>query len=219
MFYNILYYSLMLLNFLVQTFTSAKCAIHNVVNKTLENKVIYYALYSKHDQYYVCLYDYRSFWDRLWFSLQRILVKLRLDEDVLFSYNNVAENVENLTPHMIDVAIIAYLDDGKMKTKMFINQEGKEGSIQNIKPDKYNYVYVIAEDENEECMVDLTACFNAFKDVIAENHLLTCIDFINIFIKFHKACFNKDAFKHIKLMRDDTFTEVLFKDNDIIEHL
>jgi hypothetical protein len=189
------------------------------VNKALDKKVIYYALYSKHDQYYVCLYDYRSFWDRLWFSFQRVLVTLRLDDDVLFSYEDVADNVENLMPHMIDVAIIAYLENGMMKTKMFINHKDETRIIQNTQPDKYNYVYVIAEDENEECMVDLTACFNTFKDVVADNHLLTCMDFINIFIKFHKASFNKDAFKHIKLMCDDTFTEVLFKDNDIIEHL
>ncbi len=217
MFFKILSCSLILLNFLHQTVTNVKCVAYKAVNKVLNRKVIYYALYSKHDQYYVCLYDYRSFWDRLWFMFQMMFVKLRLDEDVLFSYDDVADNVQNLMPHMIDVAVIVYLEDGMMKTKMFINQEGKKNQI--CTPDKYDYVYVIAEDENDECMLDLTACFNTFKEVIAENLLLTCMDFINIFTKFHKELFNKDAFKQLKVMCDDTFTEVLFKDNDIIQHL
>lgn len=206
---------LVFLNFLCQTIDAFKQTIDKTVNGCLEKKVVYYALYSSHDHHYACLYDCRSLWERLWIVFQQVLIWLKLDEDTLFSYNDVDENFEGMSSYLIDVAIIVYIENGVMKEKMFI-QQGKKKET-SPKPN-YTYVYCVAED-NHQNTEDLTLQFNTFKKSVSENASLRCKDFVKLFVAYKKSKFNVDDMKCVKAMYDDTFTEVLFKDIDVIEHL
>lgn len=207
-------FCLVFLNFFVQTIEQANKSINLLVNQYLDKKVIYYALYSKHDQFLACLYDRRSFVDRLWLTMQQLMIWLRLDTDTLFTYADIDENFNSLSHYSINAAIISYIDNGTIKEKMFLQRECPTHCTDI--PD-FNYIYCIAEDDNGHC-VDITTCFNKFKNEVLQNKDLQCKDFVKIFIDYAKFSFKIQELKSLKVMTDDTLTEVLFKGNDVIKH-
>ena len=213
--HRLLAFILLFLNFLHQASNTIKQHTDFLLNKCLDKKVMYYALYSRHDNYYACLYDCRSIWEKLWVALQQVLIKLRLDDNYLFSYDDINSNFECLTSFLINAALIVYVEDGQLKHKLFLHKE-KEDDKHSSR--KFNYIYCIAEDVDGNFQ-DLTESFNMFVKEIHQNKTLTCKDFVTIFTQFGKHSFNVNKLYHVKMMPDDTFTEVLFKGNDIIEHL
>lgn len=215
---SLLSFCLVFLNFFLQTFEQAYNNIDLMINRCLDKKVIYYALYSKQDNFLACLYDCRNFSDRLWLALQQLMVWLKLDTDTLFTYVDVDKNFEHLSDYSINAAIISYIDNGIIKEKLLLQRvENIDNSLHTSKQFDFNYIYCIAEDENGYC-VDMTAYFNKFKHEVLQNKHLVCKDFVKIFADYAKHPFHIQRLKVLKVMMDDTFTEVLFKDNDIIVH-
>jgi hypothetical protein len=213
---RILSFCLVFLNFLHQTVTSTRNSLEKMVNNCLHKKVVYYALYSKHDNHYACLYDCRSFWDRLWLVFQRLLISLKLDEDTVFSYDDVDDNFECMSSHFIDVAIIVYIEDGVLKEKMFMQNTTKKSIVPTN--NNFKYIYCVVEDDQERTL-DLTSSFNVFKQNINQNKILLCKDFVKLFVCYKNYTFNVDRMICLKMMPDDTFDEVVFKDNDVIHHV
>lgn len=213
---NILSFFLVFLNFLHHTITDTRKAVEKMVNNCLHRKVVYYALYSKYDNHYACLYDCRSFWDRLWIVFQRLLISLRLDEDTLFSFDDIDKNFECMSSHFIDAAIIVYIEDGVMKEKMFVQEATKKVIVPTHNNCKY--IYCVVEDDQEQTL-DLTSSFNVFKQNIDENKILQCKDFVKMFVCYKNLFFNTENMQCLKIMQDDTFHEEVFKGNDVIHHV
>lgn len=216
MYPNLVYFCLLFLNFLHQIIDKTYLALNDTVNRCLENKVVYYALYSARDSHYACLYDCRTLWDRIWLVVQQILIWLKLEHNKLFSYADVDDNFETMSTFSIDVAIIVFIENGKMKEKMFIQNTAKKEQVQ--PPRHFKYIFGVAED-NQQNTLDLTTHFNTFQNNVYENKQLLCKDFVKLFAGYGKHRFDVNDLKCVRLMPDDTFTEVVFKDNDVIDHV
>jgi len=192
--------------------------LETTLNKQLEGRVLYYAMYSKSDKevFYTCLYNYTSLWARLKLVVCSVIYTNYLSNKSVFTYDEVYNNVENLTSFMIDAVIITYIKDSHTVNRILSYKDEvvptKECLSETVK--KVNFVYAIMSTEGKE--YDFTNEFNTLVcDIIGSP--LSLGDFLSIFnIRFKQGSIsnNEIADATLKIMTECDFTELLLKTND-----
>jgi hypothetical protein len=204
---------LALINFCDNTYQKVKVNANNFVNKNLDGYVIYYALYSTEDKHCAVLYDYRGFWQRVYLILYmfklRVLCNLELVyTGRIFKYENVIENVDNLSSFFVDCAIVSYVQNQSIHNELLTSEN------LSLTSDTPKFVFAVVNDGFED--YDFTEIFNQYRKCILTCTKMTCLDII---IVLCKVCQNDriDLSNFtLKCMLDNTFDEIVFKDNDII---
>lgn len=194
-------------------------AVERQINNKLEGRVLYYAMYTRSDKdlYYTCLYDFTSLWDRIKLAFCcSIRNKQFLNNNSIFFYDDVYNNVESLTSFMIDAVVVTYVHDNKLvnhilsyKDNVVPNKNLRAKTMQNV------FIYAVVADE-KGTQYDFTKEFNSHVcDIIGSP--LYIGDFVCIFNARYKgnAINNADIqLLTLKSMTDNNFDETVFKMND-----
>jgi hypothetical protein len=212
----VFYFFLWLLNFCDTAYSNSKRFIEGVVNKQLEGRVLYYAMYSKEDpiiggNYYTRLYDYTSLWNKLKLIILNFIYFNYYDNNSVFLYTDVYSNIENLTSFMIDAVVVSYIKDGVQQNVVLSCKDGSEDAKNEHATPGFIYAIVVDSEEKEH---DMTKVFNMHKCCII-NSPLKIYDFIYIFNQRYignKLVDVKSAY--LKTMLDNDFDELLLKGND-----
>jgi len=207
---------LALINFCDNTYQKIKVNTNNFVNKNLDGYVIYYALYSTEDKNCAVLYDYRGFWQRVYLMLYKLLLQIFYDLDLvytgrLFKYENVIENIDNLSSFFVDCAIVSYVQHQQIHHELLTNEDMSPSTSSSETP---KFVFAVFNDGTEDH--DFTHTFNLYRKGIIACKKMTCLD---IMIVLCKVCQNDSVDLSdftLKCMMDNTFNEIVFKDNDTI---
>lgn len=203
-------------NFCDNTYQTVKINVNRIINKSLDGYVIYYALYSSEDRHCAVLYDYRSFWQRLYLVFCKTVWIYVLKEDYLssgrvFKYENVIENVDNLSSFFVDCAVVAYVQNQQVHHELLTN-ESNTSVLTTTTLSKF--VFAILNDGTRD--YDLTKWFNLYRVGILGTKQLTCIDIIHVICKVGAIDISDLSDFSLKCMSDNTFDEIVFKENDTI---
>lgn len=209
-----------IINFYECTKVRLNTLTNNVVNSRLEGRVLYYAMFTKHDTElcYTCLYDHISLWARMQLLLRRLCSwnpDFYNDMNV-FMYEDVYNNVDNLTSFMIDAVIVTFVDNNQLVTRVLSYKDDVVPTTDCINnPSKVGFIYaILTSEEGDE--YDFTKEFNHHVcDVI--NSPLSIGDFVSIFNeRYRKAPIKNISVTDatLKLMVDNDFIEQILKMND-----
>lgn len=209
-----IYYFLLIVNFCETTYNNIVTILSKSINKQLEGRVLYYGMYSKgeNDLYYTQLYDYTSLIQRLKLIFLSIVYRNYFERISVFTYNEVQQNLENLTSFMIHAVIVSHIKNGMLITEILSYKEAS--SLQNENKQKVKFVYaIVITKQNTE--YDFTKELNIHINDV-RNSPLDVEDFVYIINnKYSKNVFdNKDV--KLKVMMDNDFNEVVFNSNDKI---
>lgn len=201
-------------NFCDDIYQNIKVNVNRLVNQSLNGYVIYYALYSKEDRHCAVLYDYRSFWQRLYLVFVKMMWFHVFKEDLahsgrVFKYESVIENVDNLSSFFVDCAVIAYVQNQQVHHELLIS----EASTSNI-PMIPSFVFAVFNDGTKD--YDFTKWFNLYRVGILGTTRLTCLDIILVIGKVSGIYISDLSDFTLKCMTDNTFDEIVFKENDTI---
>lgn len=216
----IIYYFICIINFCENAYYNIHKTITSTVNRQLEGRVLYYAMYTKGTQenYYTQLYNVTSLFDRLKLIILSYIYHNYYEKNSVFSYTEVYTNIENLTSFMIDAVIVSYVKNGSLETKIL---SYKEEDFKNNSNDTANsvsprFVFAIVVDKDGEEITDFSRELNQHIDDV-KNSPLTVSDFIYILkSKYQKTLDDENNFK-LKVMMDNDFNEVLYNSTDKLE--
>lgn len=215
-----LYFVTCIINFYETTKQRIHITINNTVNSRLEGRVLYYAMYSKHDVelFYTCLYDHTSIWSRVQLIVRNALsYNPNYYNDLnVFKYEDVYNNVDNLTSFMIDAVIVTYVDKEQLVTRILSYKDDVVPTIECIdNPHKIGFIYAILTNSSKD-EYDFTSQFNTHVCDIVNSPL--CIgDFLSIFNeRYKKTIIPNIAITDatLKIMTDNDFVEQILKMND-----
>jgi hypothetical protein len=211
---NLFSFILALVNFCDITYQLVKVNANKTVNKALDGYVIYYALYSKGDKYCAILYDYRSFWQRVYLVFLKMIWLHVFQQDYIqsariFKYENVVENVDNLSSFFVDCAVISYVQDEQVHHE-WLTSEASETSTSDLP----SFVFAVFNDGTSD--YDFTKWFNLYKKGILGTKQLACIDIMIVLCKVSGYNVIDLSDFTLKCMTDNTFDEIVFKENDTI---
>ena len=206
---------LALINFCDNTYQKIKVKTNNFVNSNLDGYVIYYALYSTEDQNCAVLYDYRSFWQRVYLLIYKLLLQVLYNQELvytgrLFKYENVIENVDNLSSFFVDCAVVSYVQNQQIHHEWLTIEDTTSTSITDIP----KFVFAVFNDGTDDH--DFTQPFNLFRKGIISSKKMTCLDIMTVLRKVYKNKSIDLSDITLKCMLDNTFDEIVFKDNDTI---
>lgn len=215
-----LYFLSCIINFYESTKVRLNTLTNNVINSRLEGRVLYYAMFSKHDSelFYTCLYDYTSLWARVQLII-RSAVSFNPDfyNNVnVFLYNDVYANVDNLTCFMIDAVVVTFVEQNQLVTRVLSYKDDAVPKTEcNCKSSKISFIYaILTSDDGDE--YDFTHEFNNhICDII--NSPLSIGDFMSIFNELYKKTIIQNISitdATLKVMTDNDFTEQILKMND-----
>jgi len=196
--FNVWCYFLAVFDFFVLKLESAKeyCdeTLLKVQSLALDGCFISYSIYDKKTQRYHRLYDYDGYSGCLVFLFRFLLKSLYI----------VPIHTDGTGTSCVDVG--SYIKDNE---KFYIINDLPVENI--VLP--FKCVYCLLNNT-----LDLTHEFNVFLNSIFENNrLLTCNDLAIILTSFFKKhCEKEEDDYSMKIMFDDTFEELLFKGNDIV---
>lgn len=182
------------------------------VNRNLDNYVIYYALYSVEDKHCAILYDYRSFWKRMYLVIYRYYLLVFYSKDLedaclIFKYTSVVNNVENLSAFFVNCAVVTHVKEHELQYDFFVNESDTDNSI------TPNFVYAVVNDgENDH---DFTNAFNLYSNGIMNSKSMTCLDIITVLCKVYSKHIDLRNFT-LRCMTNITFEEIILKENDSI---
>lgn len=197
--YMVLWF-LTIIHFFIDTKDRFTTWLDEVVNYRIQNEVVYYGLYNKSEQFYACLYDHRSLWDRMFLALPSFFKPYNT-----FTIDDIEGNMPNVFDYL-DAAVVVYAKDGKLEKRLFTRSNHNSVAHLDL------FGYAIAEDEHDN-EVDLTVVMNEF----GVCHSLTCGDLVRIFAKLLKAkTFNTHKIKAFKCMKITSFEDELLKEEDIV---
>jgi hypothetical protein len=175
--------------------------IDEKINNRIEDQVVYYGLYNKSEKFYACLYDHRSFWDRLYMAIPTF-IKPKYNT---FTMDDIQRNLPDVFD-FLDAAIIVYARDGKLIKRLLTKENYQSTCHKNV------FGYAIVEDENS-VEIDITSVMNEF----GVCHSLQCGDLVRIFSKLISArTFDINKIKALKCMKVASFEDELFKEEDIV---
>ena len=198
---HIILWFLTIIHFYVDVQDKVSQWVDKQINRRIEGEVVYYGLYNKSEKFYACLYDHRSFWDRLYMALPTFL-KTTYNT---FTMSDIEHNIPDVF-EFLDAAIIVYARNGKLVKCLLTNNNYESPCHKDI------FGYAIAEDEDNN-EVDVTSVMNEF----GVCHSLTCGDLVRIFSKLINAKpFDANKIKVFKCMKVATFEDELFKEEDIV---
>lgn len=192
--------------------------INNTINGKLEGRVLYYAMFSKHDTelFYTCLYDHTSVWSRV-----QLVVKHALtynldyyDSMNVFKYEDVYNNIDNLTNFMIDAVVVSYVDNQQIVTRVLSYKD--DVVVNTPQTSKLAFIYAILSTGHGEEHYDFTNEFNYHASDIIDSPL-SVGDFLSIFNeRYKKTTIPNIAITDatLKVMVDNDFVEQVFKMND-----
>ena len=206
-----LYIFLWLINFYDVFSTKIKNVVDGFVNQRLEGRVLYYALYSKSDNYYALLYDYTSTWRKLQLVIMHIVDKSYLENKNIFHFNDVSENISHLTNYSIDCAVVTYMENTQEHHRLMTsNNEIEDINI------SFVYAMVYENDTVDSLLYDMTKDFNTYKNDIFQIKTLNIENIVTILML--KKQMNLPNFNDLtlKCMMDDSLNELVFKANDNI---
>lgn len=206
-----LYIFLWLINFYDVFSTKIKNVVDGFVNQRLEGRVLYYALYSKSDNYYALLYDYTSTWRKLKLVIMHIVDKSYLENKNIFHFNDVSENISHLTNYSIDCAVVTYMENTQEHHRLMTsNNEIEDINI------SFVYAMVYENDTVDSLLYDMTKDFNTYKNDIFQIKTLNIENIVTILMM--KKQMNLPNFNDLSLkcMMDDSLNELVFKANDNI---
>lgn len=211
-------------NFYETTSAYCKAIVDKAVNSELEGRVLYYAMYSKTDKelYYTCIYDRTPLWSRVKLVLWKLMTNNPnyYEEENVFKYTDVYDNVENLTSFMIDAVIVTYVKENRLVTHVLSYTEDNQVvptleclELQKSSSNSSNYIYAILDHEG--CEYDFTKEMNAHVcDMLGSP--LSIGDFITIFNERYKKLTTHNigiTDATLKVMNDCDFQERLLKMN------
>jgi hypothetical protein len=207
---------LALINFCDNTYQKVKAITNNFVNNNLDGYVIYYALYSTEDKNCSVLYDYRGFWQRVYLLLYKLVLQFFYDLDLvytgrLFKYENVIDNVDNLSCFFVDCAVVSYVQNQQIHHELLTSEDMPASPSTSEIP---KFVFAVFNDGNEDH--DFTYTFNLFRKGIIACKKMKCLDIMIVLCKFHQNNSIDLSDFTLKCMLDNTFNEIVFKDNDTI---
>jgi hypothetical protein len=219
-----LYFVTCIINFYETTKQRIHITINNTVNSRLEGRVLYYAMFSKHDTelFYTCLYDHTSIWSRVQLIVRNALsYNPNFYNDMnVFQYEDVYNNVDNLTSFMIDAVIVTYVDKEQLVTRILSYKDDVVPTtecIDNIGNIGFIYAILTIDDGSDnKNEYDFTSDFNTHVcDIV--NSPLRIGDFLSIFNERYKRTIIRNIAitdATLKVMADNDFTEQVFKMND-----
>ena len=219
----ILYYFIYVFNFFENVYNNIQEYISLTVNKQLEGRVLYYAMYTKgtqDDNYYTQLYNVTSLYDRIKLIILNLIYHNYYEQNSVFTYTDVYTNIENLTSFMIDAVIISYIKNGYLETRILSYKEedykNETNDTATSRSPKFVFALVVSQEGDTEKEHDFTKEFNQHITDI-KNSPLAVSDFIYIIkSKYKRNLDDKDNFK-LKVMMDNDFNEVLYNNNDKLE--
>ena len=204
-----LYMMLRFISLLNTMYSTCKTHIDYYVNKQLEGRVLYLALYTKDDNYYARLYDFTSFMNRMYLIIQSIFNKKYI-EDSIFTYEKAKENFSGLANAIIDVAMVSFIKDGKLEHTVLIDDTNVEKEV--VVP---NFIYALVEDEVTGNAINLTHVFNDNK-LLLKAKIFDCNDIVCILTnRLHDFPLTHGKF-NLKIMTEKTYNEHILKGNDNI---
>jgi hypothetical protein len=180
------------------------------INAKLEGRVLYYAMYTKGSQgeYYTQLYDLTSVYNKLKLIVLSFLYNDYFIKNSVFTYNEVDENIENLTGFMIDAVIISYIKDGCLTTKILSCSETQNVNTVNTASThtpKFVFALIVSQNGEEH---DFTKELNIHINDIKHSPL-NIKDFVHIInVKYQKNLDDMHNMR-VKLMMDNDFNESL----------
>lgn len=208
------YYFIYIFNFCETIFNNTLKYASLTINAKLEGRVLYYAMYTKGPQgeYYTQLYDLTSVYNKLKLIVLSFLYNDYFIKNSVFTYNEVYENIENLTGFMIDAVIISYIEDGSLTTKILSCSETE--NTESIQTPKFVFALIVSQNGEEH---DFTKEFNIHINDIKHSPL-NIKDFVYIInVKYQKNLDNMHNMR-VKLMMDNDFNEsVIYNCNDNFE--
>lgn len=206
--------TLTFVNFCDSIYQNATTKINTHINESLDGYVLYYALYSAEDKHCAVLYDYRSIISKLYLVIYKMILQIMFQQDlsaksVIFTYETVMDNVDNLSQFFIDCVIVSYVKNGVIHNELHTHETNPTDTCH----DASTFVYAIVDDGLKHH--DFTKAFNLYSKGITSSKTLTCLDVIKLMSIITKTDVNLSEFT-LKCMTDKTFTESVFKENDII---
>jgi hypothetical protein len=127
---------------------------------------------------------------------------------LIFKYENVVDNIDNLSSFFVDCAIFTYIKNQEVYHDM-LTSDAIPSTSKTIK-----FVYVVVNDGVED--YDFTHVFNQHSNCVINTKRLTCLDFLSIFCKICKNNRIDLSDLTLRCMPDNTYTEIIFKGNDTI---
>lgn len=203
---------------IVNFYETTKEHINNTINGKLEGRVLYYAMFSKHDTelFYTCLYDHTSMWSRVQLVVKHALTYNNdyYDSMNVFKYEDVYNNIDNLTNFMIDAVVVSYVENQQIVTRVLSYKDDVVvGTPQN---QKFSFIYAILSIDDGVEQYDFTRELNYHVGDIIDSPL-SIGDFLSIFNeKYKKTAVQNIAMTDatLKVMVDNDFVEHVFKMND-----
>jgi hypothetical protein len=207
---------LALINFCDNTYQKVKVITNNFVNNNLDGYVIYYALYSTEDRNCAVLYDYRGFWQRVYLLLHKWLLQVLYNQELvntgrLFKYENVIENVDNLSSFFVDCAVVSHVQNQQIHHELLTSEDTNQNTSITEIP---KFVFAVFNDGINDH--DFTYAFNLYRKGIITSKKMKCLDIMIVLCKVYKNNSIDLSDFTLKCMMDNTFNEIVFKDNDTI---
>lgn len=220
----IVYYFIYIFNFCENTYYNIQKTISLTINKQLEGRVLYYAMYTKGTQgnFYTQLYNVTSLYDRIKLIVLNCIYSNYFESNSVFTYTEVYTNIENLTSFMIDAVIVSYIENGYLETKILSYKEedyqNNSNDTATSRPPRFVFALVVSKDEEHgvEKEYDFTKELNKHINDI-KNSPLTISDVIYILKSKYKKDLEDIHNYKLKVMMDNDFNEVLYNSNDKLE--
>lgn len=213
----IIYYFIYIFNFCENIYYNIQRSVSLTINKQLEGRVLYYAMYTKgktQDIYYTPLYNLTSLFDRLKLIILHFIYRDYFELNSVFTYDEVYSNIENLTSFMIDAVIVSYIKNGCLETRIlsYKEEDYKDDSTDTAasRPPRFVFALVVSSDGEEH---DFTREFNQHIYDI-KNSPLVINDFICIIKSKYKKNLDDALDLKLKVMMDNDFNEVLYNSSD-----
>lgn len=210
-FVYMLYVFLWFINFYDVCSTKIKHFVDGFVNKRLEGRVLYYALYSKSDNYYALLYDYTSTWNKLKLVIMHIYDKSYLETHNIFNFDDVSENIAHLSNYSIDCAVVTYMENTQENHRLMTSSN----VIEDINV-SFVYAMVYENDTVDSPLYDMTKDFNTYKNDIFQIKTLNIENFVTILMIKKQMNLPNFTDLTLKCMMDDSLNELVFKAKDNI---
>jgi hypothetical protein len=130
----------------------------------------------------------------------------------IFKYENVVENVDNLSSFFVDCAVVAYVKNQQVHHELLTSEAGVASTSDS--PAIPSFVFAVFNDGTRDH--DFTKWFNLYKEGILGTKSLTCVDIIVVLCKVSGINLDNLSDFTLKCMIDNTFDEIVFKENDTI---
>lgn len=219
---------LVFVNFCDTSYRQCFSYCDKVINTSLDGYVLYYAVYCKEDKSYTTLYDYSSFMTRLYlFIITSLGLPIITKNRLIFTYNDLQDNLNDLIHFKIDCVIEVYALNGALVRHMHTHQ----CDTSKLELTKTWGVVYATLNHGDDVSLDVTYEFNQYLPGILSANAITVGDIACIIqgIKNVKFVHSNQSIEPnhneqeieeltLDLMIDYDFNEYVLKDNDSLHN-